>query len=267
MRIAALLFLTLAFAGCTDGAEKAGTADTAPAAARDRPLPEVALDLVPESARDSLLSKELRLAECGITPTYPCVNAFFLLEDMQTSDRRLASLRRLAAAGGWRVAHVERTADGARLDLARRQLQARYTLGRDLVGPGAMVQLTVFGPAVRLPRPSSDERAAWSDARRAYVREANAVCRRTTANLVSPADLAPQLAKLEQRLSALAPPPGERFQVDAFLRPLRNLVRAMKALTDSKGEDALPAAVGVGHFTKRFVAAASRYGLVDCAIG
>lgn len=261
MRIAALFVLTLAFAGCGE------EADRAPRAGQDqRPLPELALDLVPSSARSTLLSDELRIAECGITPSYPCVNAFFLLEERATLDRRLAALRRLAASAGWRVDAVDRTAGGAHLDLVRRDLHARYTLGRDLLGPGAMVQLTVFGPATRLPRPTNEQRASWSDARRAYVRRANAVCRRATTKLASPADVAPELAELERRLSALAPPPGERASVNSFLRPLRNLVRATKALTDSKGEDALPAAVGVGEFTKRFVEAASRYGLDGCAL-
>jgi hypothetical protein len=47
---------------------------------------------------------------------------------------------------------------------------------------------------------------------------------------------------------------------------LRNLAKAARALADEEGEDALPAAVGVGLFGKRFIEAASRYGLDKCVL-
>jgi hypothetical protein len=99
------------------------------------------------------------------------------------------------------------------------------------------------------------------------VRHANAVCAGTLRGLVDPDDLAPVLDRLADRLAALEPPPGDEQEVQRFLRPLRNLVMAARALQDEDGEDALPAVVGVGEFTKRFVAAASAYGLTDCALG
>jgi hypothetical protein len=62
-----------------------------------------------------------------------------------------------------------------------------------------------------------------------------------------------------EELAALDAPGLEEEQVETFLRPLRNLVRAARALTDDRGEDALPAAVAVAEFAKRFNRAAARY--------
>jgi hypothetical protein len=93
------------------------------------------------------------------------------------------------------------------------------------------------------------------------------VCSRTLRQLTATGDVVPVLTRLANRLSALEPPPGEREEVRNFLRPLRNLVSAAKALGDDEGEDALPAVVGVGEFTQRFVEAAGRYGLDKCAVG
>jgi hypothetical protein len=81
----------------------------------------------------------------------------------------------------------------------------------------------------------------------------------------APDDIAPALADGLEKLSALDPPRGEEKRVKRVLQPLRILVRAAQALTDDQGEDALPAAVAAGEFTKRFDKAASRYGLDVCA--
>jgi hypothetical protein len=256
MRVAVLLVVLLV-AGCGETRRAAAPAS----------LPTSALELVPESAHGSLLSDELRVAECGITPTYPCVRAFFLLEGKQSLDEKTETLRGLAERRGWRVEGLERFAGGAHIDLVRQRLNARYTLGRDIFGPGSMVQLSVFGPAAPIPRPSEAQRADWSAEKREYVRQANAVCTRTLRGLVAPDDIGTVLEALDKRLSDLEPPNGDEAEVRSFLRPLRNLRRAASALTDSEGEDALPAAVGVGEFTKQFVRAASRYGLVECVLG
>lgn len=80
-----------------------------------------------------------------------------------------------------------------------------------------------------------------------------------------PAAIATALDEGVAELSALTPPSGEEREVELILRPLRNLARAAEALTDDKGEDALPAAVAVAEFAKRFNEAASRYGLASCA--
>lgn len=58
-----------------------------------------------------------------------------------------------------------------------------------------------------------------------------------------PAAIATALDEGLAELSALTPPSGEEREVELILRPLRNLALAAEALTDDKGEDALPAAV------------------------
>jgi hypothetical protein len=162
---------------------------------------------------------------------------------------------------------TERFKSGTSVNLVRGEFQARYTVMAGLTGPrSSFVQLQVYGPATPLPRPSAAERRAWSQAKRRYVSAANAVCARTLRRLTDPKDVARVLGDLSKQLSALKPPPGERDNVETFLRPLRYLVRSAEALAHEKDEGALPAAVGVGEFTKRFVKAASRYGLDACAV-
>lgn len=253
---AALLALTLS--GCGESAD--------PAKKRDRPnvqaaLPRLTRDLVPDSALRTLRPGDMRVRECGITPTFPCTSAFFAF------PAGVAPLRRLAVRRGWRVHGTERFKTGMLVNLVRGEFQARYTVMAGLTGPrSSFVQLQVYGPAVPLPRPSAAERRGWSKAKERYVSAANAVCARTLRRLTNPKDVAGVLADLSKQLSALKPPPGERDDVETFLRPLRYLARSAEALAHEKGEEALPAAVGVGEFTKRFVRAASRYGLDDCAV-
>jgi hypothetical protein len=125
--------------------------------------------------------------------------------------------------------------------------------------------LTVAGPPTALPGPSEAERISWTAEKKAFIEDANAVCAEMQARMVEPDDVASVLADGLKRLADLTPPTGEEDDVNAVLRPLRNLARAADALTDEKGEDALPAAVGVGLFAGRFNKAASRYGLDTCA--
>jgi hypothetical protein len=271
----AAVLLVVALSGCGDEASTAERTseprDAAPSAttadARAQ-LPRLTRDLIPDSALRSVRPGELKVEECGITPTFPCTNVFFAFGGGRGLDGRIASLRAHAKENGWRVEEVERFETGSYLNLARAEFHARYTVADGLADPEqSFVQVQVYGPAQELRQPSAADRRAWGDARRRYVRDANAVCARTLTRLVDPSDVAPVLAELEDRLAALEPPPGERDETRSFMRPLRTLVRAAKALEDAKDEDALPAAVGVGEFTKRFVEAASSYGLDRCVLG
>jgi hypothetical protein len=275
MRVAtAAALLALALSGCGDdartaepGSEPRKTAASATTADARAQLPRLTRHLIPDGAFRSVQPGELKVEECGITPTYPCTDAFFAFGKGRGLDSRIASLRALAEKNGWRVEDVARFETGVYLNLVQAEFHARYTVANALAdGEGSMVQVQVYGPANVLERPSVDERRAWSEAKRRYVREANDVCARTLRHLVDPSDVAPVLSQLERRLRALEPPPGDEEEVRTFLRPLHNLVLSAEALGDNEGEDALPAAVSVGEFTKRFVEAASRYGLDKCAL-
>jgi hypothetical protein len=268
---AAVLFAAL-LTGCGETQRKESAATppgtaAEPAADVQAALPRMTRDLIPDSALRSLAPGELKVEECGISPTFPCTRLFFAFSEGRGVEARLKALRALAERNGWRVEGIERFRTGAYLDLVQKQFQARYTIGPGLSGPGVSdVQLAVFGPQTQLPRPSADERRRWSEARREYVRKANAICARTLGRLSDPDDLAPVLAAAAKQLSALKSPSREEAEVQRFLRPLHNLARAAEALADDEGEDALPAAVGVGEFSKRFNEAASRYGLDDCVL-
>jgi hypothetical protein len=275
--VCAAALLAFALTGCssdraaseTSSAERANRPSTSHLAASDvqATLPRLTRDLIPDSAFRSVRPGEMKVAECGITPTFPCTNVFFAFAEGRGLDGRIRSLRALAERNAWRVEEIERFDSGAYVNLIRREFHARYTLATGLAPPGtSMVQVQVYGPANQLDRPPAAERQRWNEAKRRYVRDANAVCSRTLRRLTNPEHVVPVLTELADRLSALEPPPGEEEQVQSFLRPLRTLVRAAEALGDDEGEDALPALVGVGEFTKRFVEAASRYGVDKCAL-
>jgi hypothetical protein len=269
---ATLLCATVLLTGCGETGHEQSAARTPAATAEpvadvQAALPRLARDLIPDSALRSVAPGAMKVEECGISPTFPCTRLFFALEEGRGLEGRLTSLRALAERRGWRVEGVERFRTGATLDLVQKQFHARYTIGPGLSGPGVSdVQLAVFGPQTQLARPSAGDRRGWSEARREYVRKANAVCTRTLGRLSDPDDVAPVLADAADQLSALEPPSGEEAEVQQFIRPLRNLARSARALMDEEGEDALPAAVGVGEFGKRFIEAASRYGLDDCVL-
>jgi hypothetical protein len=275
MRVAcAAALLAVALSGCGDDApmseprsQPPGAAPSATPADVRAQLPRLTRDLIPDGAFRSVQPGALKVEECGITPTFPCTNVFFAFAEGRGVEARIRALRRIAESNDWRVGRIERFDSGAHVDLVRGDYQARYVIARGLAPVGtSMVQVRVYGPANELPSPSAADRRGWSDAKRRYVRAANAVCARTLKRLVDPSDVAPVLAELEDGLTALRPPPGETAEVRRFLRLLRTLVRSAEALADAEGEDALPAAVGVGEFTKRFVEAASRYGLDECAL-
>jgi hypothetical protein len=250
--------------------QKAAAAATTPVGVQDvrAALPRLARDLIPNSALQSLAPGELKVEECGISPTFPCTNAYFAVPGKRGLESQLRLLRVLGQRQGWRVERIERFRSGAYLDLVRTQFHARYTLGEGLTRPGeSFAQLAVYGPATALPQPTAVEQTGWSDEKRRYVREANALCVRTLGRLSSSDQVAPTLALLTKQLAGLDPPPGEEEKVRTFLRPLQTLARSARALTDEKGEDVLPAVVGVGEFTKRFIEAASRYGLDRCVLG
>lgn len=269
---AALLCAAALLSGCgemerKESAPRTPTLAAVPAADVLAALPRMTRDLIPDSALRSLAPGAMKVEECGISPTFPCIRLFFTLDEGSGLEDRLAMLRALGESSGWRFEGVERSGTGAYLDLVQNQYHARYIIGTGLSGHGTSdVQLAVFGPQTQLVRPSTAERRGWSAAKRDYVRKANAVCARTLGGLSDPDDVAPVLATAAKQLSALDPPSGEEDEVKRFLQPLRNLARAADALTDEEGEDALPAVVGVGEFSKRFIEAASRYGLDSCVL-
>jgi hypothetical protein len=234
-------------------------------------LVRLARGLIPPNARGSLSASDLKVNECSISPTFPCIDAFFVAHERRF-PARLATLRALAHTRGWRVEQVKRfgigkrSGAGAYLGLARGRFHARYTLANGLSGGPAdkITELKIFGPPTRVAGPSTKEKNTWSTEKRAYVAKANAVCARTLSRLKNPHDVAPAFADAVKALGALRRPTGDEEKVASFLRPLRTLATAAQALSDGKGEDALPAVVAVGQSAKRFDKAAKRYGLDKC---
>ena len=223
--------------------------------------------LVPSNERASLTADELEVHECGISPTFPCMNAFFSVAKSQTFAARLHRLRVLAVSNGWRVERVRREEKGVYLELVRGEIHARYALSR-LGGPAdAIVEVSVAGPLTVVPAPSAAETAAWTPEKRRYVRAANAICSRALSHLSGPKQLPTALTMAVRSLTALSPPVGERQEVASFLRPLRLLAQAARVTNQAKGEDALPAVVAVAEYATRFSKAASRYGLDKCMLG
>jgi hypothetical protein len=282
IRLAAPLFLLLVLSGCGGRDRVAAPKPTAPAdstialpaapkpVSRPSPrsqLPGVARGLVPAESLASLEDADLKASECGIAPTFPCVQTFFTLRRHHQLGARIEYLGALAESKGWRVERVEHIRGGAYLDLVRDSLRARYALEKGLgPGPVGIVQLSVFGPPTELPSPSATEKARWSNEKRRYIEEANAICARAFAQLKSnPKDVAPALGKAARALTALEPPAGEGGEVASFVGPLRQLARAAHALALDHSENSLPLVVALGSFAKRFDKAASRYGLGECA--
>lgn len=233
-------------------------------------LPDLATALVPPEAVDPPAEDEVTMEQCGIQPVFPCVRLYFVTEDIDL-DERLALIRRQAESAGWRIVS-ERREGSAILEIERGTYRGSYVLeGEDPLLCDAAARclsgtmLTIAGPPTPLPAPSAAERAGWSVEKKAFIRNGNAACAEMQARISDTNDISSALADGLTKLSSLQAPAGEEKAVDRILRNLRNLARAADALTDDEGEDALPAAVGVGEFAKRFNAAASRYGLQVCA--
>jgi hypothetical protein len=231
-------------------------------------LPNLARALIPSAAVDPPEGDELAVEECGIYPVFPCVSTYFVTEDL-TLEERLVLLRRQAEAAGWRLVSERRSP--ATIDLARAGYRARYVLEADALFCQSAARclagtmLTVAGRPTPLPQPSLDDREGWTTEKRAFVAAASTVCTEMQERMRDPGAIANALDEGLAELSALTPPAGEEREVDLILRPLRHLARAAAALTDDKGEDALPAAVAVGEFARRFNEVAIRYGLAACA--
>lgn len=232
-------------------------------------LPDLARALIPPEAVDQPKEDTFTVEECGIQPVFPCVRAYFVIEGIDL-DARLALVRRQARSAGWEV--VSEGSDRSVVEVRRDAYFASYLLERNGLLPCeagsrciAGTMLTVAAPPTPLPEPSEAERASWSAERNAFVEDANAICAEMQRRMTEPEEITSTLSDGLKELSALKAPAGEENEVDRILRPLRNLARAADALTDDKGEDALPAAVGVGLFARRFNEAASRYGLDTCA--
>jgi hypothetical protein len=233
-----------------------------PASATSAPqLAQLARALVPTAARASLSPKDLAVRDCGISPTYPCISAFFSLRG--SPEVRTRVLRRQALAAGWHIVRSGRDGTNTSLELVRGVYHARY-----LIPPAGdrfpITGLELYGPANVLARPTPAERARWSSAKRRYVAAADAVCSRTIGRMKKTRDVQPAVKKAARGLHALPPPAGETKRVESFLRPLDTLVRALQALAAAKGEDALGPAVALGEYVKRFERAAARYGLTRC---
>lgn len=233
-------------------------------------LAELARGLIPPEA-DDVSGQDLAVEECGIQPVFPCVRDYFVTEGL-TLRGRLDLVRRQARSAGWRILSVSRDR-GATVKIRRGRYFAEYMIERDdavlcqaAARCAAGTMLTVVGPPAPLPAPSVEERATWSAEKTAFIESGNGACSRALAQMNGPEDVLSALREGLEELSALKPPEGEEEQVSRVLRPLRNLVRAAVALNDEEiGEGALPAAVAVGLFARRFNAAASRYGLESCA--
>jgi hypothetical protein len=256
----------------TTHAEVPAEAVEPPAAVQGSPsrLLELARGLIPPEARDGS-EEDLTVEECGIQPVFPCVREYFLTDGL-TLRERVNIVRRQARSAGWRIVSVQRDY-GATVKLKRGRYFADYMVekGDPLLCQAAPscvtgTMLTVVGPPKPLPAPSAEERASWSATKKAFIEDGNAICTRVEAHMKGPDDVVPAFNEGLKELSALRAPEGEEEQVSRVLRPLRNLVRAANALNDDDiGEDALPAAVAVGLFARRFNEAASRYGLETCA--
>ena len=276
--IAALCFAT---AGCGPGAgpetsEPPATnaaPATVPAADVSTELPRIARGLIPQEARASA-EEELEVEECGIAPVFPCIRTYFVIERLNL-DQRLELLRAQARSAGWKIVS-ERRDGGVTVELARDSFRAAYVVEEDVRGDPILCEatslclagtmLSVGGPPAPLPGPSAAERARWTVEKTTFVRKANAICSEMLADAGRrPEALVEVFGNGYQRLAALDAPVGEEDDVERVLRPLRILVRAARALTDEEGEDALPAAVAVGEFARRFDRAAAQYGLQACA--
>ena len=281
--VAAVLCAALWLAGCgsDDTHSSSPRASAHPAAA---PSPDANADLaatqnvgpdlrvlmrglVTPSERASLTVDELKVHECGISPTFPCMNAFFSAAKGQAFAARLHRLRVLAVSKGWRVERVRREEKGVYLELVRGDVHARYTLSR-LGGPAdSIVEVSVAGPLTVLPAPSAADKAAWSPEKQRYVNDANVICLRAFSHVTGSKQLRVALTRALRSLASLAAPVGERQQVATFLRPLRLIDQAARVIDQANGEDVLPAVVAIAQYTTRFNKAASRYGLDKCALG
>jgi hypothetical protein len=282
MKVARAAALVAAFALATAacGTDKAPHQADQHDGSRERPsttaspaqLPDLTRALVPPEALPPPVEDDLDVEECGIQPFYPCVREYFVVEDIDLEER-LALVRRQARSAGWRIVSEKRESNGGvTIEIERGEYGGVYELEADdpLMCETAArclsgTMLTVYAPPAPLPAPSEAERASWSPEKRAFVEDANVVCAETEARMRAPDDVAPVLADGLERLSALEPPSGEEKRVERILRPLRIVVKAAEALRDEDEENALPAAVALGEFIKRFNEAASRFGLDVCA--
>lgn len=257
-------------AASSDPISRDSDGNAALAAASAAKLPDLARALIPIEAIDPPDEADLVVEECGIHPVFPCVTTYFVIENRPLDVRR-ELLRRQAEEAGWRIVS-ESDEPSVTINLERPAYHARYVLEADnalLCKSGARclagMMLAVATEPTPLPQPSASEREGWSVVKRAFVASANEVCDEMQARMRAPEAIASALADGVAALSALRPPPEEEREIERILTSLRRLARAAKALTDDKGEDALPAAVAVAEFAKRFNEASSRYGLDACA--
>src|SRR5215210_7676522 len=91
--------------GCdSDQTRSAGTTSSSvPATVSARAeLPELTRGLIPPEGRGSMAPDELKVDTCGISPTFPCTNAFFTFAKGTSSAARLETLRTFASEQGWR---------------------------------------------------------------------------------------------------------------------------------------------------------------------
>jgi hypothetical protein len=270
--------LTVAACGTREGETPLGSdGTTTPPARADKAndvatdLPSLAGALIPREALDRD-EEELVVEECGIAPVFPCVRAYFVIEDLDLRQR-VRLIRRNARAAGWSL-RSERRDPSVTLEFEREPFRATYMVEQDdpLLCEAAArclagAMLTVVAPPTPLPAPTDAERALWSDEKKTFVHTANAVCKdMLTRAAERPSAFSEALASGLEELAALAPPASDATTVEHLLRPLRTLVKAARALSDGRGEDALPAAVAVAEFAKRFNRAAARYGLDQCAM-
>jgi hypothetical protein len=268
----AVAFLSACGGHATTASQQSETAPTVqqsrPVATQRDPeqqLPALARGLLPPSSQGSLDKDDLAVEDCGLSPTYPCISAFFTLRKAPTTgSARLALLRTQARQSGWRVVQVKSFGTGLSLELVRGRFHARYAFGRGANPGDEIVGLDIYGPPNVLPRPSSAERRRWSVAKRRYVARMDSICVQTLGGMKKAADIAPAISTAAQKLRALTPPSAEADAIKPFLRSLTNLSEAVHEAERTKGDEGLGAAVVVAGHARRFERAAARYGLTRC---
>src|SRR5919201_3923120 len=132
------LALLAAFAACS------GTLVMPAPAASPQEMARLARALIPAAARGSASPKELAVRDCGISPTYPCISAFFSLRG--SANARTALLRRQARTNGGRIVRTRHEGTALSLELVRGAFHARYLIPPD--GDRVSVtELELYGPA------------------------------------------------------------------------------------------------------------------------
>jgi hypothetical protein len=194
-------------------------------------------------------------------------------------DRRYAFERR-AHELGWRRAGFSHAPNGPTLELVRGSIRARIVFGPAGVTPGALASnsLRLWDPTRRraIADPVEARPAGDAAARAPFATAANAACDRLRSRLErlrmgdAPSKEALAAFSREWRrfvaeVAALEPPAEDTGAVAALLRELRRFGASVDLLRRARGEDALPASVGLLHQGQRVESAFAQFGLARCS--